>query len=86
MSTIIKSLDIDNIINLGYVDIFRKFNKNPGMYTYWDMVTRARTRNVGWRIDYFMVSEDFVSKVKAAEIHMKVMGSDHCPISIDIEN
>jgi exodeoxyribonuclease-3 len=77
---------IDNIINLGYVDIFRKFNKNPGMYTYWDMVTRARARNVGWRIDYFMVSEDFVPKVKTADIHMKVMGSDHCPISIDIEN
>ncbi|MBL7128212.1 MAG: exodeoxyribonuclease III [Ignavibacteria bacterium] len=77
---------IDNIINLGYVDIFRKFNENPGMYTYWDMVTRARTRNVGWRIDYFMVSEDLVPKVKAADIHTKVMGSDHCPISIDLEN
>ena len=77
---------IDNIINLGYIDIFRKFNKNPGMYTYWDMVTRARTRNVGWRIDYFMVSEDLVPKVKAADIHTKVMGSDHCPISIDLEN
>ncbi len=77
---------IDNIINLGYVDIFRKFNKNPGMYTYWDMVTRARTRNVGWRLDYFMISEDLVPKVKAADIHMKIMGSDHCPISIDMEN
>ncbi|MBL7128444.1 MAG: hypothetical protein ISS16_05595 [Ignavibacteria bacterium] len=48
-------------------------------------MTRARTRNVGWRIDYFMVSEDLVPKVKASDIYTKVMGSDHCPISIELE-
>ena len=76
---------IDNIINLGYTDIFRKFNTEPGWYTYWDMFTRARDRNVGWRIDYFMVSNDFVDNILSANIHNNVMGSDHCPISIDIK-
>jgi exodeoxyribonuclease-3 len=76
---------IDRIINLGYVDIFRKFNKKPEQYTYWDQITRARERNVGWRIDYFMVSEDIADKVKSAENFPEVMGSDHCPVSIKIE-
>jgi exodeoxyribonuclease-3 len=76
---------IDNIINLGYVDVFRKFNKRPNFYTYWDMFTRARERNVGWRIDYFMVSEDFVDNVISADIHTEVIGSDHCPVSIKIK-
>jgi len=76
---------IDRIINLGYTDVFRKFNNKPEQYTYWDQITRARERNVGWRIDYFMVSEDFVDKVKDAKIYPEVFGSDHCPISIKIE-
>jgi exodeoxyribonuclease-3 len=76
---------IDKIINLGYVDIFRKFNPEPGWYSYWDMFTRARERNVGWRIDYFMVSEDFADKVTSAKIHTEVMGSDHCPVSIELK-
>lgn len=76
---------IDKIINLGYVDIFRKFHKEPGLYTYWDYVTSARERNVGWRIDYFMVSEDFADKITSAKIHSDVMGSDHCPVSIEIK-
>lgn len=77
---------IDNIINLGYVDVYRKFHPEPNMYSYWDMFTRARERNVGWRIDYFMVSEDFVDNVISANIHMDIMGSDHCPVSIKIKN
>lgn len=76
---------IDNLINLGYVDVFRKFNKEPGQYTYWDQVIRAREKNLGWRIDYFMVSNDIAEKVTEAKIHPEVMGSDHCPISITIE-
>ena len=76
---------IDNIINLGYVDVFRKFNKGGGLYTYWDNVTRARERNVGWRLDYFMVSEDFADNIIASKIHSNIMGSDHCPVSIDIK-
>lgn len=76
---------IDNIINLGYTDIFRKFHPDEeDCYTYWDMFTRARERNVGWRIDYFMVSNDFVNRIKSAEIHPEIMGSDHCPVSIQL--
>ena len=76
---------IDNIINLGYVDIFRKFNDKPGQYSYWDTFTRARERNVGWRIDFFMVSGDFENNIISSEIHTDVFGSDHCPVSIKIK-
>ncbi len=76
---------IDKLINLGYVDVFRKFNDKPEQYTYWDQISGARARNIGWRIDYFLVSDDFTDKIKTAKIHPEVMGSDHCPISIEIE-
>ncbi len=76
---------IDKIINLGYVDIFRKFHPEPGWYSYWDVFTRARERNVGWRIDYFMVSKDIADKVVSTEIHTEIMGSDHCPVSIELK-
>ena len=76
---------IDRIINLGYVDVFREFHKEPGLYTYWDNYTRARERNVGWRIDYFFVSKEAMSMVVDSKIHMEVMGSDHCPIELDIK-
>lgn len=77
---------IDNIINLGYIDIFREYNKEPCQYTYWDMFTRARERNVGWRIDYFFISKEMKDMVKNAKIHQNVMGSDHCPIELEIIN
>ena len=76
---------IDRIIELGYVDIFRTFNQEPDNYSYWDMKTRARDRNVGWRIDYFLVTENLVPNVKNAWIDADVMGSDHCPIGIELE-
>jgi len=76
---------IDKIINLGYIDIFREYNKDPGWYTYWDFVTFARERNVGWRIDYFFVSNEMRSMVTNTKIHTNVMGSDHCPIELDIK-
>ena len=76
---------IDKIIALGYVDIFRTFNQEPDNYSYWDMKTRARDRNVGWRIDYFFVTENLVPSVKNAWIDSDVMGSDHCPIGIAVE-
>lgn len=75
---------IDKIIGMGYVDIFREFNQEPGQYTYWDQITRARDRNVGWRIDYYMISEELRKYVKSAPIHMNVMGSDHCPIELNL--
>jgi exodeoxyribonuclease-3 len=76
---------IDTIINLGYIDIFREYNKEPDQYTYWDQVTFARDRNVGWRIDYFFVTQEMRKFVTGAKIHQSVMGSDHCPIELDLK-
>lgn len=73
-------------IDSGFIDTFRHFNPNTTeAYTWWTHWANARARNVGWRIDYFMVSSELKKSVKSAEIHDNVMGSDHCPISIDIE-
>ncbi|MBL7925399.1 MAG: exodeoxyribonuclease III [Bacteroidia bacterium] len=76
---------IDKIIDMGYTDAFRTFNQEAGQYTYWDQITRARDRNVGWRIDYFMVSNEAMPLVKNACLHMQTLGSDHCPIELAIE-
>ena len=75
---------IDKFLGSGYVDTFRMFNQEPNNYTWWDMVTRARERNVGWRIDYFFVSENSKKDITDAFILPEVMGSDHCPIGIEI--
>lgn len=76
---------IDTFIDHGYVDTFRNFNKEPNQYSWWDIKTRARERNVGWRIDYFFVNKEFLPNVKKAFILQDVMGSDHCPVGIEIE-
>lgn len=76
---------IDTFIDHGYIDTFREFNKQSEQYSWWDMKTRARERNVGWRIDYFFVNKEFMKYVKNAFILQKVSGSDHCPIGIEIE-
>ena len=70
---------------MGYIDTFREFNQKPDEYTYWDNVTRARERNVGWRIDYFFITKEMRNLVTDAKIHPKVMGSDHCPIELDLK-
>jgi len=76
---------MDEVLATGYTDVYRVRNPDrTGAYSYWDMVTHARDRNVGWRIDYFIVSNDLVSKVKQAAIHPDVYGSDHCPVSLDL--
>lgn len=75
---------IDKFLSHGFVDTFRMFNDQPGNYTWWDMQTRARERNVGWRIDYFFVSENFKENVMNAFILPEVLGSDHCPVGIEI--
>jgi len=75
---------IDKVIKSGFIDTFRLFNANPDHYTYWDMKTRARDRNVGWRIDYFFASKNLKSRLINAKIHSKVLGSDHCPISLSL--
>jgi len=66
----------------GLVDTFRHLHPDTVKYSWWDMVTRARERNVGWRIDYFMVSLDLKDRIVSADIHDEVMGSDHCPVSL----
>ncbi len=73
---------IDKIVAMDYIDTFRQFNTEPGWYTYWDQITRARARNIGWRIDYFFVTRELMPRVASANIYMEVMGSDHCPIDI----
>lgn len=69
----------------GYVDTFRHFNKEPGQYTWWSYRTRGRERNVGWRLDYHCVNEEFMPRVKRAWILSEVMGSDHCPVGIEVK-
>jgi len=76
---------IDTFLDHGYLDTFRHFNKEPKKYTWWSMRTAARKRNVGWRLDYFFVNKEFIKKVKNAFILKDVMGSDHCPVGIEIE-
>ena len=66
----------------GLVDSFRHLHPETVKYTWWDQVTRARERNVGWRLDYFMVSPDLQGRIVTADIHDEVPGSDHCPISL----
>lgn len=73
---------IDKIIEAGFKDTFRMFTKGNGHYTWWSHFANARTRNVGWRIDYIFVSNKLAKKVKTAGILPEVLGSDHCPISI----
>jgi exodeoxyribonuclease-3 len=74
----------DNWLAAGFTDTFRIFKQGNGYYTWWSHFANARARNVGWRIDYFLVSNSLKAKVKKADIHADVMGSDHCPISIDL--
>jgi exodeoxyribonuclease-3 len=69
----------------GFVDTFRMLHPDTVKYTWWDMVSRARERNVGWRLDYFMVSPDLKDCIVSADIHNEVMGSDHCPISLVLD-
>lgn len=76
---------IDKLIKAGFIDTFRVFNDEPGNYSWWNMVTRARERNVGWRIDYFFISDNLSSNLKSAFILPGVMGSDHCPVGIELK-
>jgi exodeoxyribonuclease-3 len=76
---------IDKFIAHGYVDTFRHFHQEPNHYTWWDLKSGARARNVGWRIDYFFVSENLLPSVTSAFIMPEIMGSDHCPVGITLK-
>ena len=75
---------IDKFLDHGFLDTLRMFDDSPGRYSWWDYKTRARERNIGWRIDYFFVSDDLRKSVKSAFILDDVMGSDHCPVGIEL--
>ena len=75
---------LGEFFDAGLIDSFRYLHADTVKYSWWDMVTRARERNVGWRLDYFMVSPNLKDRLVAADIHDDVFGSDHCPISLTL--
>ena len=76
---------VSKFIQCGYIDTFRHFVKDGGHYTWWDYFTKARERDVGWRIDYFFITQDLLPRLKKAFILKNVMGSDHCPVGIEMK-
>mgnify|MGYP001354548760 FL=1 len=75
----------DRFLEEGFVDTFREFEKEPGNYTWWSYMFEARKKNIGWRIDYFCVSQILRDKLKSAFILPEILGSDHCPIGIKLK-
>ena len=74
-----------NLLNSGFIDTYRHFNPNKtDAYTWWSYIGRAREKNVGWRIDYFLVTNNYIDKVTNTIIYKDVLGSDHCPIGIEL--
>lgn len=76
---------LDTYVSQGWVDTFRLFHDEPERYSWWTYRFGARQRNVGWRIDYFFVNQDMVDLCYDADIHHKVLGSDHCPVSLELD-
>ena len=77
--------EFNNLIDLKYIDTFRKFYPDEERFTWWSYFGKAREKNVGWRIDYFIVSDELENNLKDARIYDEIMGSDHCPVGIEIE-
>ena len=83
--TIEERTKFSQVIEAGYVDVFRYRNPEvTGAYTWWSYMNKARQRNVGWRIDYFVVSPNIIDRIHDVKIRPEVMGSDHCPIELEI--
>jgi len=75
-----------DLLNAGFIDTFRYFHPNEeNHYTWWSYMGNARSKNIGWRIDYFLVSKRIIDKVKEPKIYQEIYGSDHCPIGINLE-
>ena len=74
-----------NIVDTGFIDTFREFTKDGGHYTWWSYMFQARMKDIGWRIDYFCTSRNLKKKLKKSEILKNVMGSDHCPVMLEID-
>lgn len=75
-------LGFERYLSNGFIDTFRHFNQRPHHYSWWSYMHNARKKNIGWRIDYFCVSKSLIEKVENAFILSEVMGSDHCPVGI----
>lgn len=73
-----------NIVNSGYIDTFRYLHSDPNQYSWWSYRANARERNIGWRIDYFCISKELVSKLNSAQILSNVLGSDHAPVLLEL--
>jgi len=76
---------VTKLLSKGYIDTFRHLHQDEGdHYSWWDYKTRSRERNVGWRIDYFFVTKKMLKRTKSAFMLTDVMGSDHCPVGIEV--
>jgi exodeoxyribonuclease III len=75
---------MDEFVARGWVDTFREFTKDPGHYTWWSYRPGVREKNIGWRLDYHCVNREFMPHVKKSFIQCEVMGSDHCPVAVDL--
>ena len=80
----VERAQLDTYIDHGYVDSFRLFHDEADRYSWWTYRFGARQRNIGWRIDYFFTNQEFADNISDADIHEDVMGSDHCPVSIEL--
>ncbi|MGL4758137.1 MAG: exodeoxyribonuclease III [Patescibacteria group bacterium] len=77
---------LNDFVKAGFVDVFREFYPDKeAVYSYWDQITRARERNVGWRIDFFLVDSELKDSIEDVEYLMDTMGSDHCPVIINLK-
>ena len=74
------------LLDAGFIDTYRHFHPDEEIYTWWSYMGNARAKNVGWRLDYFVISKDFLSQVEETKIYNDVMGSDHCPVGLTIKD
>ena len=77
--------NMTELLNAGFIDSYRYLYPEKIEYSWWSYMGHAREKNVGWRIDYFIVSNDFKEKIKDATIYTEILGSDHCPVGLEIE-
>ena len=73
-----------NLVNAGFIDAFRYLYPTKIAYSYWSYRFNVRAKNIGWRIDYILISKLLIDKIKSVQIHSKFLGSDHCPVSLEI--
>ena len=79
-----KKKKMTDLLNAGFIDTFRFLYPEKVEYSWWSYMRQAREKNIGWRIDYFIVSKDLKDKIKDAKIHSNIMGSDHCPVELEM--